>query len=223
MELQKRNESIQGHLAAFLFVGWRHASVLRNMLDVERDFPTDVNGNFENVWIIHGRAGDPAYVQSADYLDARLFFSRTKAHRGLYPAIEPIYCNASTLHPDTVGSNHYEVAQQALACLRRGHELTLDPVFLELMVFEAFDAARQRYSQFIAQRLRELDPQDRKVVERARRLEAYLTQPFFVAEPYSKRKGVSVSITDTIDGAKRILAGEFDDTELDALAWRGAI
>jgi RNA polymerase sigma factor (sigma-70 family) len=223
MELQNRHEHIQGNLAAFLFVGWRHASILRTMLDVERDFPADVNGNVQNVWIIHGRAGDPHYVKSADYLDARLFFSRTKAHRGLLPAIEPIYCKSNALDPDCVGADHYDVAQQALSCLRRAHELTLDPEFLELMVFEAFEAARKRYSQFMAHRLAELDGKDRQIVERARRLESFLTQPFYVAEPYSKREGVSVSIADTINGARRILAGEFDDTDPDALVWRGAI
>jgi F-type H+-transporting ATPase subunit beta len=133
---------------------------------------------------------DPAAVQTFTHLSASIKLSRQRASDGLYPAIDPLTSNSEMLMPQIVGTRHYEVAKEVRRTLAQYDELKDIIAMLGL---------------------EELSQQDRKTVNRARRLERFLTQPFFTTGQFTGISGKSVSISDTIEGCERVLADEFHD------------
>ena len=132
---------------------------------------------------------DPAVVALFSYLDTIMVLSRTRFQQGLYPAIDPALSSSTSLDPDVVGLRHYDVAQEVLRAFRHYEDL-------------------RRIVSVVG--IEELSLEDRRIFERARKLHNFLSQPFFTAELYTGRPGVYVSVTATVDGARRILEGEFD-------------
>jgi F-type H+-transporting ATPase subunit beta len=145
---------------------------------------------------------DPAAVHVFSHLSASIVLSRKRASEGLYPAIELLQSNSKMATPGIVGARHYEVAQQIRRTLSRYAELK---DVISMLGLE------------------QLSPDDRKAVGRARRLERFLTQPFFATEQFTGIPGKVVSLTDALDGCERILADEFKDTPESALYMIGAI
>ncbi len=156
-------------------------------------------------------------------LDVRLFCSPLKAALGLFPAIDPLYSTSTSLDPAIVGTEHAEVARDALECLRKNQRLMNDARLFELLAYGAFSEAKLRYGEFRQERLTQCSPEERKTLIRAQRLEWFLSQPFFVAEQFTGKKGVGVPLAMTIRGCRRILDGEFDAAEAKDLCYRGAI
>jgi F-type H+-transporting ATPase subunit beta len=145
---------------------------------------------------------DPAAVHAFSHLSASIVLSRKRAGEGLYPAIDPLQSSSKMATPAIVGQRHYDLAQEIRRTLAKYAELKDVIAMLGL---------------------EQLAPDDRKVVARARRLERFLTQPFFTTEQFTGLKGKLVSLTDALDGCERILRDEFKDYPERSLYMIGAI
>jgi len=145
---------------------------------------------------------DPAAVHTFGHLTSSIVLSRTRASQGLLPAVDPLASNSSILTPSIVGEEHYEVALGVRQALAQYEELKDIIAMLGL---------------------EELSEADRLTINRARRLERFLTQPFYTATRFTNLAGKIVPISDTIKGCKRILADEFYETPESALYMIGPI
>jgi len=145
---------------------------------------------------------DPAAVHVFSHLSASIVLSRKRASEGLYPAIDLLQSNSKMATPGIVGQQHYNLAQEIRKTLAQYDNLKDIVAMLGL---------------------EQLSPEDRKTVGRARRLERFLTQPFFTTEKFSGIKGKLVSLKDSLDGCERILRDEFKDYPESALYMIGAI
>jgi len=145
---------------------------------------------------------DPAAVHTFSHLSASIVLSRKRASEGLYPAIDPLQSSSKMATPGIIGERHYHLAQEIRRTLSQYAELKDIIAMLGL---------------------EQLSPDDRNVVARARRLERFLTQPFFATEHFSDIKGKLVSLKDSLDGCERILRDEFKDYPERALYMIGAI
>jgi F-type H+-transporting ATPase subunit beta len=145
---------------------------------------------------------DPAAVHAFSHLSASIVLSRKRTSEGLFPAIDPLQSSSRMATPDIVGERHYDLAQQIRRTLAQYAELKDIIAMLGL---------------------EQLSAQDRSVVGRARRLERFLTQPFFATEPFTGLPGKVVSLKDALDGCERILRDEFKDFPESALYMIGAI
>jgi len=133
---------------------------------------------------------DPAPATTFAHLDATTVLSRGLAAKGIYPAVDPLDSTSTMLQPWIVGDDHYKTAQSVKQTLQRYKELQ------DIIAILGLD---------------ELSEEDRLVVARARKIERFLSQPFFVAEVFTGSPGKYVSLTETISGFKLILTGELDD------------
>ena len=145
---------------------------------------------------------DPAITHTFGHLSASVALSRDRASQGLYPAIDPLRSASKMLTPDVVGERHYRLARRVRETLAQYEELK----DIIAMLGEE-----------------EISEDDRHVVNRARRLERFLTQPFFVTERFTGTEGRTVSLEDTLDGCERILADEFADLPEKALYMIGTV
>jgi F-type H+/Na+-transporting ATPase subunit beta len=145
---------------------------------------------------------DPAAVHTFSHLSASIVLSRKRASEGLYPAIDPLQSNSKMATPSVIGDRHYALAQEIRRTLAQYADLKDIIAMLGL---------------------EQLSSEDRKVVARARRLERFLTQPFFTTEQFTGLAGKLVSLKDSLDGCERILRDEFKDIPESALYMIGAI
>ena len=145
---------------------------------------------------------DPSPATTFAHLDATVVLSRSIAELGIYPAIDPLDSTSRQLDPLVVGAEHYEVARGVQTVLQRYKELK------DIIAILGMD---------------ELSEEDKQTVSRARKIQRYLSQPFFVAEVFTGSPGKYVSLKDTISGFKGILAGEFDDLPEQAFYMVGGI
>ena len=145
---------------------------------------------------------DPAAVHTFSHLSASIVLSRKRASEGLFPAIDPLQSSSKMATPGIVGERHYSLAQEIRRTLAQYAELKDIIAMLGL---------------------EQLSPEDRNVVVRARRLERFLTQPFFTTEQFTGLKGKLVSLKDALDGCERILRDEFKDYPESALYMIGTI
>ncbi|NJL61949.1 MAG: F0F1 ATP synthase subunit beta [Methylacidiphilales bacterium] len=133
---------------------------------------------------------DPAPATTFAHLDGTTVLSRGLASKGIYPAVDPLDSTSTMLQPEIVGSEHYDTARAVQSTLQRYKELQ------DIIAILGLD---------------ELSEDDRLVVARARKVERFLSQPFFVAEVFTGSPGKYVKLEDTIKGFKAILSGELDD------------
>lgn len=145
---------------------------------------------------------DPAPATAFTHLDARVVLDRGIAALGIYPAVDPLESSSRILDPLVVGQRHYDVARGVQNILQRYKELQ------DIIAILGMD---------------ELSDEDKKIVNRARRVRNFLSQPFNVAEVFSGIKGQYVSLEDTIDSFERILSGEFDDLPEQAFMMVGTV
>jgi len=145
---------------------------------------------------------DPAAVHTFSHLSASIVLSRKRASEGLYPAIDPLQSSSKMATPGIVGERHYQLAREVRRTFAQYSELKDIIAMLGL---------------------EQLSPDDRNVVARARRLERFLTQPFFTTEQFTGLKGKLVSLSDSLDGCERILNDEFKDHPERALYMIGPI
>jgi F-type H+-transporting ATPase subunit beta len=145
---------------------------------------------------------DPAAVHTFSHLSASIVLSRKRASEGLFPAVDPLQSSSKMATPGTVGQRHYALAQEIRRTLAQYAQLKDIIAMLGL---------------------EQLSTQDRGVVDRARRLERFLTQPFFTTEQFSGLEGKLVSLEDALDGCERILGDEFKDYPESALYMIGKV
>ena len=145
---------------------------------------------------------DPAAVHTFGHLSSSIVLSRKKASEGLYPAIDVLQSGSKMLVPNIVGEHHYRIAQEMRRTLAEYEDLK------DIIAMLGME---------------ELSQEDRRTVNRARRLERYLTQPFFVTEQFTGKKGKMVSLEDALQGCERILHDEFFDYSEQSLYMIGGI
>jgi F-type H+-transporting ATPase subunit beta len=145
---------------------------------------------------------DPAAVHTFGHLSSSIVLSRKKAGEGLYPAVDPLQSNSSMLTPEIVGEKHYRIAKEIRKNLAEYENLK---DIISMLGIE------------------ELSREDRQTVHRARKLERFLTQPFFVTEQFTGYEGRMVDVEDALEGCKRILDDEFGDYSEQAVYMIGAI
>jgi len=133
---------------------------------------------------------DPAPATTFAHLDATTVLSRGLASKGIYPAVDPLDSTSTMLQPAVVGDEHYKTARAVQSTLQRYKELQ------DIIAILGLD---------------ELSEDDRLTVDRARKVEKFLSQPFFVAEIFTGMSGQYVKLDETIKGFQMILAGELDD------------
>jgi len=133
---------------------------------------------------------DPAPATTFAHLDATTVLSRNLAAKGIYPAVDPLDSTSTMLQPWILGNAHYDTAQKVKNTLQRYKELQ------DIIAILGLD---------------ELSEEDRLTVARARKVERFLSQPFFVAEVFTGSPGKYVSLAESIQGFTMILAGELDD------------
>ena len=145
---------------------------------------------------------DPSPATTFAHLDATVVLSRDIASQGIYPAIDPLDSTSRQLDPLVVGVEHYETARGVQSTLQRYKELK------DIIAILGMD---------------ELSEEDKLAVNRARKIQRFLSQPFFVAEVFTGSPGKYVSLKDTISGFKGLLAGEYDDLPEQAFYMVGSI
>ena len=145
---------------------------------------------------------DPAAVHTFSHLSASVFLSRKRASEGLYPAVDLLRSASSLMTPQVVGPRHYHIASEVRATLAQYEDLKDIIAMLGL---------------------EELSQEDQRVVRRARRLERFMTQPFYTTEQFTNLKGAMVELDDALDGCERILSDEFSDLPESALYMIGTI
>jgi F-type H+-transporting ATPase subunit beta len=133
---------------------------------------------------------DPAPATTFAHLDATTVLSRALASKGIYPAVDPLDSTSTMLQPWILGDEHYDCAQTVKRTLQRYKELQ------DIIAILGLD---------------ELSEEDRMVVARARKVERFLSQPFFVAEVFTGSPGKYVPLAETIQGFNMILTGELDN------------
>ena len=145
---------------------------------------------------------DPAPATTFTHLDAKTVLDRNIASLGIYPAVNPLESSSRMLDPQIVGEKHYQVAMQVLQILQRYKELQ------DIIAILGMD---------------ELSDEDKAVVNRARRIRNFLSQPLHVAESYLDVKGIYVPIKDTVESLQAIISGEYDNLPEQAFLYVGTI
>jgi F-type H+-transporting ATPase subunit beta len=153
---------------------------------------TTTKGSITSVQAIYVPADDltdPAPATSFAHLDATTVLSRSIAEKGIYPAVDPLDSTSRMLDPMIVGEEHYEVSRKVQSTLQRYKALQ------DIIAILGMD---------------ELSEEDKLAVARARKIERFLSQPFFVAEVFTGSPGKLVALEDTIKGFKGLVNGEYD-------------
>src|SRR5579862_6780123 len=145
---------------------------------------------------------DPAPATTFAHLDATTVLSRSLTELGLYPAVDPLDSNSTVLDPEIVGKDHYEVAREVQRILQRYKDLQ------DIIAILGME---------------ELSDDDKLTVNRARRIQKFLSQPFFVAEQFTGTPGRYVKIADTVKGFRGIVEGKYDDIPEQAFYMKGTI
>ncbi|WP_373499916.1 F0F1 ATP synthase subunit beta [Desulfococcus sp.] len=145
---------------------------------------------------------DPSAVHTFSHLSASIVLSRKRAGEGFYPAMDPLQSRSAMLQPKIVGKKHYDVAREVIKTLA-GYEELKDIIAML--------------------GLEELSREDRRIVSRARRLERFLTQPFFTTGQFTGLQGRMVDIEDTVSGCSRILNDEFSEFPEQSMYMIGSI
>ncbi|MDD2766996.1 MAG: F0F1 ATP synthase subunit beta [Candidatus Moranbacteria bacterium] len=145
---------------------------------------------------------DPAPATTFAHLDSTVVLSRALSELGIYPAVDPLDSNSTILDPQIIGERHYAVARNVQKILQRYKDLQ------DIIAILGME---------------ELSDEDKQTVTRARKVQKYLSQPFFVAEQFTGAPGKYVKLEETIAGFERILSGELDDIAEQAFYMKGSI
>ncbi|MBR1618267.1 F0F1 ATP synthase subunit beta [bacterium] len=175
------------------------------MGELQERITSTKDGSITSVQAIYVPADDltdPAPATTFSHLDASTVLSREIASLGIYPAVDPLESNSRALDPNIVGEEHYEVTRKVLEILQKYKDLQ------DLIAILGMD---------------ELSEEDKETVNRARKIQRFLSQPFFVAEQFSGNKGKYVKIEDTVKGFKEIIEGKYDDLPEQAFYMVGTI
>ena len=145
---------------------------------------------------------DPAPATTFAHLDATTVLSRSIASQGIYPAVDPLDSTSRILNPDVLGEEHYRIAREVQRILQRYNEL------MDIIAIMGMD---------------ELAEEDKLLVTRARKIQRFLSQPFFVSEKFTGLPGVYVPLSETLRGFREIIEGKHDDLPESAFLFVGTI
>ena len=180
-------------------------TLAREMGALQERITSTKNGSITSVQAVYVPADDltdPAPAAVFAHLDAMTVLSRSIAEKGIYPAVDPLDSNSRLLDPQILGQEHYEVASGVQRVLQKYKDLQ------DIIAILGMD---------------ELSEEDKNTVSRARKIERFLSQPFFVAEVFTGSPGKYVELKDTIQGFKEILEGKHDDLPENAFYMVGTI
>ncbi|MDH5490418.1 MAG: F0F1 ATP synthase subunit beta [Myxococcales bacterium] len=175
------------------------------MGELQERITSTTKGSITSVQAIYVPADDltdPAPATAFAHLDATTVLSRAISELGIYPAVDPLDSTSTMLDPSILGERHYNVARQVQQTLQRFKDLQ------DIIAILGMD---------------ELSEDDRQVVDRAQKIQRFLSQPFFVAEQFTGLKGKFVSLEDTVDAFDRVLKGEFDHVPQQDFYLKGGI
>jgi F-type H+-transporting ATPase subunit beta len=173
--------------------------------ELQERITTTRKGSITSVQAIYVPADDltdPAPATTFAHLDATTVLSRAISERGIYPAVDPLDSTSRILDPNILGEEHYQVARDVQEILQRYKDLQ------DIIAILGMD---------------ELSEEDKLVVSRARKVERFLSQPFFVAESFTGFGGKYVKLADTISGFKELCSGKYDDIPEQAFYMVGTI
>jgi len=185
-------------------VGYQPTLALEMGLLQERITTTKTGSitSFQAVYVPADDLTDPSPATTFAHLDATLVLSRNIAEQGIYPAVDPLDSTSRLLDPNLIGQEHYDIARAVQGVLQRYKELK------DIIAILGMD---------------ELSEEDKQVVSRARKVQRFLSQPFFVAETFTGSPGKYVHLKDTIRGFKGIIDGEYDHLPEQAFYMVGGI
>ena len=175
------------------------------MAALQERITSTVDGSITSIQAVYVPADDytdPAPATTFAHLDSTISLDRKLAEQALFPAVDPLSSNSKILQPDVVGEEHYRVARAVQEQLQRYKELQ------DIIAILGID---------------ELSDEDKLVVSRARRIQKFLSQPFFVAEQFTSMAGKYVPLAETVRGFKEILEGKHDDLPEQAFYMVGTI
>lgn len=175
------------------------------MGELQERITSTKNGSITSIQAVYVPADDltdPAPATTFAHLDSTVVLSRSLSELGIYPAVDPLDSSSVILDPKIVGVEHYEVARGVQKILQRYKELQ------DIIAILGME---------------ELSLEDKIIVARARKIQKFLSQPFFVAETFTGRSGKYVKLSDTVRGFKEILDGKHDDKSEDSFYMRGGI
>jgi F-type H+/Na+-transporting ATPase subunit beta len=176
-----------------------------DMGELEERITSTRSGSITSIQAIYVPADDltdPGVATVFSHLDASVVLSRAISEQGIYPAVDPLESSSSILQPAVVGADHHRVATGVQKVLQRYKDLQ------DIIAILGVE---------------ELSDDDKITVARARKVQRFLSQPFFVAEPYTGRKGAYVALKDTIRGFDEIISGKHDQIPEQAFFMRGPI
>jgi F-type H+/Na+-transporting ATPase subunit beta len=158
--------------------------------------------SFQAVYVPADDITDPAPATVFAHLDSTIVLSREIAEQGIYPAVDPLQSNSLALDPKIVGERHYRVATEVQRILQRYQELK------DIIAILGIE---------------ELPEEDKLTVYRARKIQKYLSQPFFVAESYTGREGKYVPLEKTVEEFEKLVSGEYDEIPEDEFYMKGVL
>jgi len=168
-------------------------TLAQEMAELQERITSTKNGSITSVQAIYVPADDitdPAPATTFSHLDSTIVLNRALTEIGIYPAVDPLSSTSTALDPKIVGEKHYKTARDVQLTLQRYKDLQ------DIIAILGIE---------------ELSEEDKKVVSRARKIQRFLSQPFFVAENFTGTKGKYVKLEDTIKGFSEILEGKYDD------------
>jgi F-type H+-transporting ATPase subunit beta len=175
------------------------------MAELQERITSTNKGSITSVQAVYVPADDitdPAPATTFAHLDSTIVLSRALTEIGIYPAVDPLASSSNALDPKIVGKEHYEVAREAQKTLQHYKELQ------DIIAILGIE---------------ELSESDKRTVNRARKIQRFLSQPFFVAETFTGRPGKYVKLEDTVRGFKEILEGRYDDLPEENFYLKGGI
>ncbi|MGB9608816.1 MAG: F0F1 ATP synthase subunit beta [Minisyncoccia bacterium] len=175
------------------------------MAELQERITSTRDGSITSVQAVYVPADDitdPAPATTFSHLDSTIVLSRALTEIGIYPAVDPLASTSQALTPKIVGHRHYEVSREVQKTLQRYKELQ------DIIAILGIE---------------ELSEEDKRVVNRARKIQRFLSQPFFVAETFTGRSGKYVKLEDTIRGFSEILEGRYDDLPEENFYLKGGI
>jgi len=180
-------------------------TLFSEIAELEERVTSTESGSITSIQAVYVPADDltdPGVVSVFSHLDSTIVLSREIADLGIYPAIDPLESDSKILDPKIVGQEHYLVANEVKRILKRYKELR---DIISILGIE------------------ELSEEDKILVQRARKIQRFLSQPFYVAEPFTGKKGTYVSLKDTIEDFKKIISGELDSKREEEFYMKGRI
>jgi len=184
---------------------WYQPTLASEMGILQERITSTSKGSITSVQAVYVPADDltdPAPATTFSHIDSTIVLHRAIAQKGIYPAVDPLQSNSTVLTPEIVGERHYEIAQQVLHTLQRYKELQ------DIIAILGME---------------ELSHEDKLTVYRARKIERFFSQPFFVASQFTGLDGQYVKREDSIKGVEMILNGECDDIPESAFMYKGTI